>query len=117
MLYMSSSFWLLQVESCDFSQAEKDSTANKDEQTHKMTTSFTQSGPRLSFWVKIIAILGICSALQAVLSFSAWEKSGHSTRNSQNPEDMLAQKRLETQILNVIYLGTYSTLVYWDRML
>ena len=36
-LYMSSGFWLLRVESCDFSQVEKDSTANKDEQMHKMT--------------------------------------------------------------------------------
>ena len=48
-LYMSYSFWLLRVELRDFSQAEKDATANKDEQTHKMTTIFTQSGPRLSF--------------------------------------------------------------------
>ena len=48
-LYMSSSFWLLRVESRDFSQAEKDSTARKDEQTNKMTTIFTQSGARLSF--------------------------------------------------------------------
>ena len=87
-LYMSSSFWLLRVESRDFSQAEKDSTANKDEQTHKMTTIFNQSGPRLSFWVKMIVTLWICAALQAVLSFSAWEKSRDSTRNSQKPEDM-----------------------------
>ena len=35
MLYMSSSFWLLQVESRHFSKAGKDSTANKDEQTQK----------------------------------------------------------------------------------
>ena len=48
-LYMSSSFGLLRVESRDFSQAEKDSSANKDEQTHKRTTIFTQSSPRLSF--------------------------------------------------------------------
>ena len=39
-----------------------------------MTTIFTQNGPGLSFWVKIVVILWICSALQAVLSFSAWEK-------------------------------------------
>ena len=36
---------------------------------------FTQSGPRLWFWVKILVIFWICSALKAVLSFSAWEKS------------------------------------------
>ena len=40
---MSSSFGLLQVES------EKERTAFKDEQIHKMTTIFTQNGPRLSF--------------------------------------------------------------------
>ena len=48
-LYMSSSFWLLQVESRDFSQAEKERTACKAEQIHKMITIFTQNGPRLSF--------------------------------------------------------------------
>ena len=48
-LYMSSSFWLLGVESRDFSQAEKEKTACKAEQIHKMTTIFTQNGPRLSF--------------------------------------------------------------------
>ena len=67
------------VESHDFSQAEKERTACKAEQIYKMTTIFTQNGPRLSFWVKIVVILGICSALQAVLSFSAWEKSRDST--------------------------------------
>ena len=39
---MSSSFWLLRVESRDFSQAEKEKTACKAEQIHKMTTIFTQ---------------------------------------------------------------------------
>ena len=29
----------------------------------------------LSFWVKLVVILRICSALQAFCSFSAWEKS------------------------------------------
>ena len=48
-LYISSSFWLLGVESRDFSHAEKGRTACKDEQIHKMTTFFTQNGPRLSF--------------------------------------------------------------------
>ena len=41
-LYMSSSFWLLRVESRDFSQAEKERTACKAEQIYKMTTIFTQ---------------------------------------------------------------------------
>ena len=40
--YMSSSFWLLRVESRDFSQAEKERTACKAEQIHKMTTIFSQ---------------------------------------------------------------------------
>ena len=48
MLYMSFSFWLLGVESRDFSNAEKERTACKADQIHKMTT-FTQNGPRLSF--------------------------------------------------------------------
>ena len=46
---MSPSFWLLVVESCDFSQAEKEITACKAEQINEMTTIFTQHGPRLSF--------------------------------------------------------------------
>ena len=40
---MSSTFWLLRVESHDFSQAEKERTACKYEQIHKMTTIFTQN--------------------------------------------------------------------------
>ena len=40
---MSSSFWLLGVESHDFSQAEKEITACKAEQIHKMTPIFTQN--------------------------------------------------------------------------
>ena len=36
---MSSSFWLLGVESRDFSQAEKERTAGKAEQIYKMTTN------------------------------------------------------------------------------
>ena len=42
-LYMSSIFWLLGVESRDFSQAENERTACKAEQIHKMTTIFTQN--------------------------------------------------------------------------
>ena len=42
-LYMSSSFWLLEVESRDFSQAEKERAACKAGQIHKMTTIFTQN--------------------------------------------------------------------------
>ena len=40
---MSSSFWLLGVESRDFSQAEKERTACKAEQILKMTFIFTQN--------------------------------------------------------------------------
>ena len=42
---MSSSFWLIGVESRDFSHAGKERTACKAEQIHKMTTIFTQKGP------------------------------------------------------------------------
>ena len=48
---MFSSFWLLGVESRDFFHAEKERTACKVEQIHKMTTIFTQNdnlGPFLS---------------------------------------------------------------------
>ena len=40
-VYMSSSFWLLAVGSRDLSQAEKEITACKADQIHKMTTIFT----------------------------------------------------------------------------
>ena len=73
-LYMSSSFWLLVVESRDFSHAEKERIAGKAEKIHKMTPSFTQNGPKLWFWVKTNVILGIYSVLQAVL-FSQLEKN------------------------------------------
>ena len=43
---MSSSFWLLGVESRDFDHAEKERTACNTEKIHKMTTMFTQNGPR-----------------------------------------------------------------------
>ena len=78
-LYMSSSFWLLGVESRDFSHAEKERTARKAEQIQKMIFIFTQNCPMLSYWVKIVLILWTCPALQAMLSFSAWKKSRDST--------------------------------------
>ena len=46
---MASTFRQLRVESRDFSQAEKDRTAPKVDQIHKMTSIFTQNGPKLSF--------------------------------------------------------------------
>ena len=85
---MSSNFWLLGVESHDFSHAEKERTACKDKEIHKMRIIFTQNGPSLCLWVKIVAILWICPALQAVLSFSVWKKSLDSTPNSQKIEHM-----------------------------
>ena len=45
---MFPSFCLQQVESLDFCQAEKEKTACKAEEIHKMTTIITQNGPRLS---------------------------------------------------------------------
>ena len=56
-LYMSSNFWLLPVESRDFSQARKERTAYKAKQIHKMTTIFTQNGPRLSYGVKVVVVI------------------------------------------------------------
>ena len=51
---MSSSFWLLGVESRDFSQAEKETIACKAEQTHKMTISFTQNAcPNIIFFYMV----------------------------------------------------------------
>ena len=97
-LYISSSFWLLRVESRDFFQPEKEKTACKAEQIHKMTTIFIQNGNLGPFWVKIVVILWIRSALQAVLSFSAWEKSSDSTPNSPKLEDM------------------YSTYMFWPAL-
>ena len=46
---MFSSFWLLGVDSRDLSQAEKERTAYKAEQIHKMTIIFIQNAPRLLF--------------------------------------------------------------------
>ena len=46
-LILCSNKKILGVESRDFSQAEKERTACKPEQIHKMTTIFTQNGPRL----------------------------------------------------------------------
>ena len=40
---------ILGVESHDFSQADKEISACKAEESHKMTTIFTQNGPWLSF--------------------------------------------------------------------
>ena len=54
---MSSSFWLLGVESHDFSHAEKERTACKAMQIYKMTIIVTQNGPRLLFSVKFVAVL------------------------------------------------------------
>ena len=44
-----SSFELFAPESRDFSQAEKEKSVCQVKQIHKMTTIFTQNGPRLSF--------------------------------------------------------------------
>ena len=72
MVYIWSSILHLAVGSHDLSQAEKEITVCKAEQIYKMTT---QNGPgwrKLSFWVKIVVILWICSTLQTVISVSAW---------------------------------------------
>ena len=59
MLYMFSSFWLLGVQTLDYSQAEKERTVCKAEQIHKMTTIFNQvEQPRttkICYFVKMLS--------------------------------------------------------------
>ena len=85
-LYMSSSFWLLGDESRDFSDMIF-LKLRKKELLAKLS-KFTQNDNLGPFLVKIVVILWILSALQAVLSYSAWENSRESTPNSQKLEDM-----------------------------
>ena len=54
----------------------------------KWQTFFTQNDNLGPFWVKIVVILWICTALQAMLSFSASEKLRDSTPNSQKLKHM-----------------------------
>jgi hypothetical protein len=56
---MFSSFGLLGVESREFSQVDKEITAWKVEQIHKMTIIFTQDDNQGQIWVKIVVILWI----------------------------------------------------------
>ena len=83
---MFSNFWLLAVGSRDISQAEKEITACKVEQIHKLTTIFTQKDNLGPFWMKVVDILWICLAYQATISLSALSRDP--TANSQNLEDM-----------------------------
>ena len=99
---MSSRFWLLRVESRDFSQVEKEGTACKAEQIHKMTTIFTQNDNQGPFWVKIVVIFLIYSALQAV---SAWDKPRDLGANSQKVEDILTTS-VEINHAGEIFEGT-----------
>ena len=69
MLYMSSSFGILGVESRDFSQAKKERTACQAEQIH-ITQPFLLNSTAWTILSEIVVILWICSALQAALSFS-----------------------------------------------
>ena len=55
--YKSSGFWLLGVESRDFSHTEKERNACKAEQIHKMTTVFTQNDNLGPFCEKMVVIL------------------------------------------------------------
>ena len=48
-LHVRSSFWLWGVESRDLSHADKERTASKAEQIHKMTTIFSQSNNLIPF--------------------------------------------------------------------
>ena len=53
-LYMFSSFWLLGVQSLNFSQAEKERTVCKAEQIHKMTTIFNRT-TKICYFVKMLS--------------------------------------------------------------
>ena len=55
--------------------------------------------------MKIVVILGIYSALQAVISFSAGDKSRDSGANSQKVEDMLTTS-VEINHAGEIFEGT-----------
>ena len=108
-----STFWLLQVESSDFSLAEKERTAAcKAEQIYKITTIYTQKDNIGPFWVKIV-FLWIFSALQPVLSFSIWEKSRDSTRNSSSkPPQMYWTQYMWCVRLDIH--GSSSSLIFYE---
>ena len=73
-------FWL--------TQSERELNSCKADKIHNLTTIFTQNDNLGPFWVKIVVILWICTALQAMLSFSASEKLRDSTPNSQKLKHM-----------------------------
>ena len=56
------------VGSRDISQAEKEITACKVEQIHKLTTIFTQKDNLGPFWMKVVVILWIFLAYQKLFS-------------------------------------------------
>ena len=71
MVYMSSSFGLLALASCDLSQAEKEITSCKAEQIHKMAFIFTQNG------CHFVNFLSFANSN----FFSAWDKPRDPTGN------------------------------------
>ena len=91
-LYMSSSFWLLRVESRDFSKAKKEkknclqSWANPQDDNHFHSKRL----PRTILSENSCHFMNLLSFASSsfFLSFSAWEKWRDSTRNSQKLEDM-----------------------------
>jgi hypothetical protein len=88
-VYIWLSSWLLAEKShLDLSQSEKKITVAKVDQIQKMTTGFTQNDNFWPFWVKIIVILWIWSALTTVIFFSTWDKSRDLLANSQLLEQM-----------------------------
>ena len=74
MVYMFSKFCLLADGSRDLFQAEEE-LFTKLNKFSKLQKRSLQNVPRLSFWLKIVAILWIFSALQGVISSSAWDRS------------------------------------------
>ena len=104
---MSSNFWLFGVESRDSSQTKKERTAYKSGQIHKMVTTFTQLTTILN--TNNCHFFLICSALQAVLFFSASEKSRDSTPNSQK---LKKGEHFSTYILSLLKTLNLISITY-----
>ena len=73
-LYMSSSFLAVGSWVTWFFSSWKRQNCLRSRPNSQNDIFFTQNDNLGPFWVKLVVILWICSALQAVLSFSAWEK-------------------------------------------
>ena len=78
MLYMSSSFWVLRVESRNFSQAE---------QIYKMTTIFTQKDNIGPLWVKILLFFEFAWLCKQF--FLSQLENNHNSQQQQSTTDVV----------------------------